>query len=94
MSTSEATNDTPLDKVLRLATRTAQNELGAPAADNKKVTATASLSTKVTEGGATKRTGVNASVTLAVSASTGEAESECCCAASGQQSSCCCSKAK
>ena len=93
-SQNAAGNDSPLDQVLKLATKTAKNELGGPDAQNKKVTATAALSTKVTEGDSTKRAGVNATVSLGVSSSTGTAEAECCCAASGQQSSCCCAKAK
>lgn len=87
--TTKSTRDERLDKVLKLATGTAKSELGENA-DNKRVTATATLATKVTEAGTTKADGVDASVTLGVSHSEGPAESECCCERNGLKASCCC----
>lgn len=67
--------DSRLDNVLRLATSTAKGELGSNAT-NKKVSAAASLTTRVTENGKTTRDAVNASVSLGVSRSEEEAEAE------------------
>jgi hypothetical protein len=63
-TTKRATN---LDTVLNLATTTAQAELGS--ADNKSVTAAATLDVSATEGDTTTKDGHNASVTLGVSSS-------------------------
>jgi len=57
-----------LDTVLGLATSTAKSELGD--ADNKSVTAAATLNVTVSEGDTTEQAGQNASVTLGTTAST------------------------
>jgi len=57
-----------LDTVLTLATSTAKTELGE--ADNKSVTAAASLNVSATENGTTTENGHNASVTLGTTSST------------------------
>ena len=76
---SKSEKDCPVDQVLKLATATATGELGTDAS-NKRVTATATLATKVTEGGKTVTDGANATVTLGVSHSEATAAPECCCA--------------
>ena len=57
-----------LDTVLTLATSTAKTELGD--ADNKSVTAAATLDVSATEGDTTTSNGHNASVTLGTTSST------------------------
>jgi hypothetical protein len=88
-ATKGSKKDCPLDQVLSLATKTAKGELGTTPA-NKKVTATATLATSVTENSITSDEAVNASVSLGVSSSSGPAKSECCCEAKGLKASCCC----
>ncbi len=61
-NTHKAKRDSRLDEVLGLATGHAKNELGD--ADNKSVTAAATLSVTSTEADVTDTCGVNASVTL------------------------------
>jgi cytochrome bd-type quinol oxidase subunit 1 len=56
-----------LDTVLALATGTAKTELGD--ADNKSVTAAATLNVSATEAGTTTENGHNASVTLGTTSS-------------------------
>ncbi len=73
-NTSKAAKATRLDQVLKLATGHAQNELGD--ADNKSVTAAATLNVTSTENEATEASGVNASVTLGTSHSTTDAKSK------------------
>src|SRR5262249_26445058 len=80
--------DSSVDKVFKLAATTAKSELGTDAS-NRRVTATATLATKVTEAGKTVTDGADASVTLGVSHSDAEAAPECCCA-NGVKANCCC----
>ncbi len=67
-----------LDQVLELSTQAARGELG-DAADNKQVSAKATLSVAVTESGTTKNKAVNAGVSLGVSSCECEAEAACPC---------------
>jgi len=64
----KATRDANLGKVLDLATSTAQGELGD--ADNRTVSAEATLSVSATEGDTTEKAGVKAAVSLGVTSST------------------------
>jgi len=61
-NTHKAKRDSRLDEVLGLATGHAKNELGD--AENKSVTAAATLSASSTENDVKEDCGVNASVTL------------------------------
>jgi hypothetical protein len=89
MSNTSKKSDCPLTNVLSLATKTAKSELGTQPT-NKKVTATATLDTSVTENGTTNNEGVNASVSLGVSSSSGPAKADCCCANTAGEPTCCC----
>ncbi|MBA4073682.1 MAG: hypothetical protein C0465_26255 [Ralstonia sp.] len=64
----KATREANLGKVLDLATSTAQGELGD--ADNRTVSAEATLSVSATEGDTTEKAGVTAAVSLGVTSST------------------------
>ncbi len=64
----KATREANLGKVLDLATSTAQSELGD--ADNRSVSAEATLSVSATEGDTTEKAGVTAAVSLGVTSST------------------------
>ncbi len=70
----KAKRDENLNKVLGLATSTAQTELGD--SDNRKVTAEASLSVTAVEGATTDKAGVTASVSLGVTSSSETAEAK------------------
>jgi hypothetical protein len=89
---TKSAQDCPVDKVFKLAAATAKSELGTDAS-NKRVTATATLATKVTEAGKTVTDGADASVTLGVSHSEAAAAPECCCA-NGVKANCCCAAPK
>ena len=64
----KATREANLGKVLDLATSTAQSELGD--ADNRTVSAEATLSVTSVEGDTTDKAGVTAAVSLGVTSST------------------------
>jgi hypothetical protein len=64
----KATREANLGKVLDLATSTAQGELGD--ADNRTVSAEATLSVTSVEGDTTDKAGVTAAVSLGVTSST------------------------
>lgn len=64
---AKATRDANLAKVLDLATSTAQGELGE--ADNKDVSAEATLTVTSNDGATNDKSGVKAAVSLGVSAS-------------------------
>lgn len=70
----KAKRDSRLDQVLELATGHARNELGD--ADNKNVTAAATLTVSSTENEATDSCGVNASVTLGTTHTATEAKAK------------------
>jgi hypothetical protein len=72
-STKISKRSANLDTVLNLATTTAQAELGT--ADNKSVTAAATLDVSSTEGDTTTANGHNASVTLGTTSSTSKKSS-------------------
>ena len=67
----------PVTTVLDLATTTAKSTLGT-SASNKRVSATAALSTSVTENGKVNTSNVDATVTLGVSSSESDAPAGCC----------------
>jgi hypothetical protein len=88
-NSSKSKKDCPLENVLGLATKTAKSELGTGPV-NKKVTATATLATAVTENGTTNNEKVDASVSLGVSSSSSPAKADCCCANTAGATTCCC----
>lgn len=80
----------PAKTVLDLATSTATHELGTEGG-NKKVSATATLATSVTENGKVTKNGTNATVSLGVTSSEEDEAPAGCCDKCGTAD--CCSKA-